>query len=1072
MPMDESPADVAAPPAAAPVDASSDTAPSMESTTIPGRKRRTSSSRSPRPRKTSSSAASTAIEVEAPLETTPSETPSASAEALAPSAEVVTQEAGEPSARSGRATRRRPARKATRAVAKAEMEPVLEAAEPTEPPAEEKAKKPTTRRRRATRQKAEEVAPPEAMAETAEVETTQAEEETAEDSTAETAVEKKPPIRHRRGRGRKAVEKEGEAEQKATPIVLEAIEAEPPVLPVLEEIEIPQPEEPPARRRRAPRKKAEAVESARGARLATRRGMVEIQIDGQSYPPVLFFGNMDGAKETRRVASEVQRAAKAGVHLHSTLIELPCPLLPEDSVYEMVDHRLQTLLEADPQGYVMPRIVFVPARGWRSQYPNDVIQYADGSTGDPSIASMRFWQEAENALAALIDHIRRTAYGDRVFGYHLERGEWFHPADRGYDRSFVNREAFREWLRAKYKKSVVALRAAWFDGNVQFHTAEIPMLPTIVRPEMAFFEARKERRYIDFLEFTSDITAERLISLAKAVKEATENRALVSVCYGYTLEFCHTYSGHLALDRLLASPAIDLIAGPPSYRDRQAGGAGSYPAPVDSMALHGKLWLSEDDTKTFLAPDSGEPDDYNPRVDTRTATEQVHLRAMGNAMAHQCALAFMDLWGEGWLDSEEIWSRIGAFTARYRDFMKLRRATSPEVIALIDERSLLHVQKGEGFLRRLLHGQRDILLRCGASVGIYLQSDLTHRNFPTDAKLYLFLTPYRLTTDQRAAIREKLQSDGKTLVWVYAVGTCDERGHSEESANDLIGMALQLQSWNCEVGSRFVNLRHPIAERLQNKELGVRERLNPSFYVDEDEPGTVVLAEYLQTGLPSVAVREMSGWRSVFCGEPTLSADLLRGLCRYAGVHLYTDNAEDYLFASNGWVTLHTTGDGQRILRFPPHEAVYDLSGGKLLGEEIREYRAFMRGRSTHSFFVGSLEEMRKLSLPGVEKRRRKRRDEAEAPAATVVEEIATRDGVSEVGEEVLAEVDVALHEYEEARAEALADEAEEAELVVVEAPERRRRRRRRGGRGRGRGRRGGSSPGANGAGEAPPAGE
>ncbi|HXG23608.1 MAG TPA: hypothetical protein VNJ09_03555, partial [Chthonomonadales bacterium] len=791
---------------------------------------------------------------------------------------------------------------------------------------------------------------------------------------------------------------------------------------------------------------------------------------------VMFFGNMDGAKETRRVLSEVQRAARAGIHLHSTLIELPCPLPPEDSVYELVDHRLQTLLEADPQGYVMPRIVFVPARGWRSQYPNDVIQYADGSTGDPSLASMRFWQEAENALAAMIQHIRRTAYANRVFGYHLERGEWFHPADRGYDRSFVNREAFREWLQVKYKKSVVALRAAWFDGNVQFHTAEIPMLPTAMRPEIAFFEPRKERRYIDFLEFTSDITAERLIALAKVVKEATENRALVSVCYGYTLEFCHTYSGHLALDRLLASPAIDLVAGPPSYRDRQAGGAGSYPAPVDSVALHGKLWLSEDDTKTFLAPDSGEPDDYNPRVDTRAATKQVHLRAMGNALAHQCALAFMDLWGEGWLDEEEIWSRIGAFTALYRDYMKIRRATSPEVVALIDERSLLHLQKGEGFLRRLLHGQRDILLRCGASVGIYLQSDLTHRNFPTDAKLYLFLTPYRLTTDQRAAIREKLQSDGKTLVWMYAVGTCDERGHSEESANDLIGMALRLQSWNCEVGSRFVNLRHPITEHLQNKDLGVRERLNPSFYVDEDTPGTVVLAEYLQTGLPSVAVREMPGWRSVYCGEPTLSADFLRGLCRYAGVHLYTDNAEDYLFAGNGWVTLHTTGDGQHILRFPPHEAVYDLGEGKLLGEGIREYRAFMRGRSTHSFFVGSLDKMRKLGLPGVEKRRRRRRDEADTLGAAVVEDISTRDGASEVGEELLAEVDVALHEYEEARAEALADKAEEAELVVVEAPERRRRRRRRGGRGRGRGRRSGPPPGTNGTGEfsesAPPAGE
>jgi len=875
-----------------------------------------------------------------------------------------------------------------------------------------------------------------------------------------------PPLTKRRARRtRKAPEqikedeKTGELEAKAPP--LEDI-TESPIPPTTKEGLHPSLEEPLTQRPRMPRKKAASTETTRGARLAIRRGMVEIQINGQSYPPVLFFGNMEGTKERRRVVSEVQRAAKAGVHLHSTLIELPCPLPPDESIYDEADERIQALLEADPEGYVMPRIVFMPARGWRSQYPNDVILYADGSTGDPSVASTRFWQEAENALTAFITHIQQTAYDQRVFGYHLERGEWFYPAGQGYDRSFAHREAFREWLRVKYKGSLVALRAAWFDGHVQFHTAEIPLMPANIRPEITFFEPRKERRIIDFLEFTSDITAERLISLAKVVKDVTENRALVSVCYGYTLEFCHSYSGHLALGRLLASPAIDLIAGPPSYRDRQAGGAGSYPAPVDSVLLHGKLWISEDDTKTFLAPDNGTPDDYNPRIDTRFGTEQVHYRAMGKALAHQCGLAFMDLWGEGWLDSEEIWTRIGSFTTHYRNFMKIRRATSPEVVALFDERSLFHVQKGEEFLRRLLHGQRDALLRCGASVRFYLQTDLTHRNFPTDAKLYLFLTPYRLTPEQRTAIREKLQSDGKTLVWVYAVGICDEHGRSEESANDLIGMALQYQSWNCEVGSRFINFRHPITEQLQNKDLGVRERLNPSFYVDEDEPGVVVLAEYLQTGLPSIAVREMAEWRSVFCGEPTLSADFLRGLCRYAGVHLYTDNADDYLFAGNGWVSLHTTREGTRILRFPPQEAVYDLLEGKLLGEEIREYRTFLRSHCTRIYFVGSLDEMRKLHLPGITKRRKGRKEEAVSIESTVVEEMPAGDVISPREETILTEVDVALHEYEEARAEALADAAEEAELIV-EVPEQRRRRRRRGGRGRGRGRRGGFPPSPNG---------
>jgi hypothetical protein len=841
-----------------------------------------------------------------------------------------------------------------------------------------------------------------------------------------------------------------------------------------------------ARRRRADHKAAEETESGlTGTRLVTRRGLPELLIEGVPTSPILFFGNLDGQKQARRVSSEIQRAAAAGVHICSTLVELICPIPPDDTAYENVDERLQALMEANPKAYLIPRLVFVPAKGWQKQYPHEVNQYLDGPTDDPSIASDRFWMEAEHSLTLLIDHIRRTPYGQRVIGYHLERGEWFHPAQEGYDRSYANREAFRSWLRRKYKNEV-ALRAAWSDGAVQFYTAEIPPMPAQPRPESAFFEPRRERRWIDFMEYTSEMMAERLISLSKVVKEATHHRALVSVCYGYTFEFGHTFSGHLALSRLLSCSTIDIVAGPPSYRDRLPGGAGTFPGPVDSFAIHGKLWLSEDDTKTHLAQGgSATPDDYNPRMDNRMQTEQAQRRAMGQALAHQTAVGWMDLWGEGWLDGEDIWQRIGEFSDLYRRTIPHRRLRSPEVVALVDERSLLHVQRGEAFLRRLLQGQREAILRSGASVGFYLQSDVTARHFPTDAKLYLFLTPYRMPAEQRAAIKERLQNGGKTLVWVYAVGVCDERGRAEEGIHDLIGMTLRQQSWSAEVGSRVVETRHPITERLQEKTLGVRERLNPSFYIDDDNPELTVLAEYLQSGQPSVGVRQMADWRSVFIGEPTVTTDLLRGLCRYAGAHLYTGGMDDFVFAGNGWLTIHTTRDGNRSILLPPDSALYDLNGERLIGENLREYHTFLRGRSTYTYFVGSLEEMHKMGLAGVERpRSRKRVSQVEAPVVVVETSVAevieaaasepveTPDFVV-VGDGTEMEGVAAL--FEEARAEALADAAEEDALVngasestaAVPAASRSRRRRRRGGRGRGR--RGGGSGGA-GADTPPPA--
>lgn len=706
-----------------------------------------------------------------------------------------------------------------------------------------------------------------------------------------------------------------------------------------------------------------------GAHLILRNGIPQIHIDGKPFAPVLFFGNMEGAKNAQRVSAEVRRAAQSGVHLHSALVELPCPLSEASYILDDIDARLRALLDADPDGYVMPRLVFVPARGWKREYPTEISAYAEGTTGDPSLTSTRFWQECERSLDMLITHIQSQTYGERVWGYHLERGEWFQSADGGYDRSTANRDAFRDWLREKYKHSLILLRAAWYESDVQFHTAEIPAAPGKPNPQRAFYETRRERDIIDFNEFTSESTANRLATLARAVKKSSQHNALVSVCYGYTFEFGHGFSGHLALDRLLASPHIDLITGPPSYRDRKPTGGASFPSPIDSPLLYGKLWLSEDDTKTYLAPAAQDPDDFNPRLADRFATEQAQARSIGRALATNTGVGWMDLWGEGWLDDEGLWERIGAFADNLGRQQQTPSATrTPDVIALIDEKSLLHIQKGEPFFRKLTNGLRDTLQRSGASYGLYLQSDVLAPDFPTDARLYLFLTPFRLTAEQRGAIKTKLQRDNKTLAWLYAPGACEERptGGSgmEEVAAGVVGITLRPQAWNSEVGSRILDAGHPLTERLGTRDLGTRERLNPSFYVDD--PGATVLAEYQGSGLPSLAVRNVGNWKSVFVGDPTLPLELLRGICRYAGVPLYASAGEDIVTVGNGWVTVHAVRDGQRTLRLPSSQAIYDVQERRVVAEDTREYRYFLRTGMTRIFCVGTRARFSVLNLPNL----------------------------------------------------------------------------------------------------------
>lgn len=942
----------------------------------------------------------------------PAETPSAPTEAAATTTEVA------PTPKKRRAPRRKAAAKAEPAPAPSVEEPISATAEaPAEPMVV-----------------AEAVAAPVAE------------------------VEKKPEAKPKptRSRSRKSKRVAAEAPAAETAAVTKESVAEAPT----------KPERP--SRRRAKREEGQADLTV-GARVAVRKGCPEIQVRGESIPPVLFFGSTDEQANLQTATSEIHRAAQAGVRLFSTLAELPCPLAPEDRAYDAMDARIQAIIDACPTAYVIPRIVFVPAPGWQKQYPDEVNHYIDGTTDDPSIASDRFWSEAVESIRSMVEHIDRTTFGTRVVGYHLERGEWFHSVDSGYDRSFANREAFRQWLRTKYKNSEVALRAAWRDSAVQFYTAEIPELPTNPAPERAFFEPRRERQWIDFLEYTSECTADRLVTLAKAVKEATQEHALVSVCYGYTYEFGHTFSGHLALGKLLSSNSIDIVSGPPSYRERQAGKSGAAPSPVDSFTVHGKLWISEDDTKTYLAPAGADADDYNPRIETREATQQVHLRAIGQSLARQTGIGWMDLWGDGWLDADGIWETLGGFQTVYKGLMKNRKATSPEVVILVDERSLTHVQKGEAFVRRLLSDQRDAALRCGASVGFYLQTDVSARTFPIDAKLYVFLNPYRVTAEQRTAIRSRLQNGNKTVVWMYAAGVCDDRGEADDSAMEIVGISVRQQPWNSEVGSRITDTRHPITEQLQAKTIGIRERLNPSFYVDDDAPNVTVLAEYAQTGHPSIAVRQYNSWRSVFCGEPTLTAELLRGLCHYAGVHLYTANADDFVYAGNGWATIHSTKDGPKSISLPSGCSLYDLVEQKVVADDLSEYRFSMRARTTRVFYVGPRDEMVRQGLPGVEKTRgRKKASEtlvAEEPPVPEPELSSEANGD-------LIEAEGLTQLLQESIADAVTDDAEDQAIAEdATPPTHRKRRRRRGGRGRGRRHAGPSEASGSNNGTPPPAG-
>jgi len=703
------------------------------------------------------------------------------------------------------------------------------------------------------------------------------------------------------------------------------------------------------------------------------RGLSKIRVNSTEHAPYFFFVNTETARDGETVDAQIREAAANGIHLFSGILYLPFRNAYGDRSFGPIDALVSQVLAADPDAYILPRLQFVPTNYWARTHPDQMADYSNGFEGDVSLASPEFWADCVDALDALIAHFSdpSTPGGDRVIGFHLDRGEWFYDATSGYDQSPLNQTAFQNWLHAKYQ-NLYALRAAWHDGEVTFDDAQIPAWPGVAavlkKTDTPLYSTRREGRWPDYAQFSSDMVAEIISGLAEAVKTLSQNRLLVAASYGYTLEFAgRNDSGHLALGKLLQSPHLDIVAGPNSYAGRGVGSPSAFGAPLDSVTLRGKLWLVEDDTKTFLA--GTETDDtYNPKIASGADTQAIHQRHFGAALAHRAGVTWMDLWGQGWLNSPDIWRELGSLTrasARWEQIVP-SAPMPPDVAVFVDEASLAYLKTdSNGLGVNLVSRTRDLLLKAGASVGFYLQSDVTQPNCP-DAKLYLFLNALRLTTEERAAVREKLQKPGKTLAWLYAPGVFDENGPASEEAGEVVGMALRQQPWNSRGGSVALDIKHPITDRIRGvKRLGTDEILNPLFAVSD--PQATVIAEYAATGAASLAVREhKAGWKSVFFGDPQLTTELLRGLYAYANIPVY-DAQDDAVYAGDGSLTIHGSFTGQRTISLPRKASVYDVFDGKIIATNARSFRVFVRARTTRLFLWGdgpALSRATGLALP------------------------------------------------------------------------------------------------------------
>ncbi len=391
--------------------------------------------------------------------------------------------------------------------------------------------------------------------------------------------------------------------------------------------------------------------------------------------------------------------------------------------WEILDKNIEKILAACPDALIFPRVNLSPSEAWERAHPDELCDFGMTELARPCFSSRALAEEMKRMLGLMIDHVKTAHYREHVIGYQLASG------------------TTEEWMPFDFK------------GSIGLRSREA--FPLYAAREGI---AQTEEEYYGFL---SAVTAGLIRELAAFTKERTDGELLVGTFYGYTLECPDRKLCHAALREVIDSPDVDFLCSPVSYaKGRELGRDHGYMLPVDSLKKRGKLFMSENDTRTHLTR-SPYPD--NPYFDAPifrpipedAAAEMLKMhyaRSMVRGVGHW----WFDMWG-GWYDGYA--PLMQKFLNISREAAELPSGSVSEIAVFVDERAYKYIRDASvGY--SVVYDSREALGKIGAPYDIYLADD--YDEVKSKYKLAVILEP--CATELSRYIERDAQARGMGLI--------------------------------------------------------------------------------------------------------------------------------------------------------------------------------------------------------------------------------------------------------------------------------------------------------------------
>ena len=541
--------------------------------------------------------------------------------------------------------------------------------------------------------------------------------------------------------------------------------------------------------------------------VKTDSGRPKMYINDEPCVPVLYGMSDIPASASRTVMSQrnIGLFADCGIDI----VQVDCCLYrgwrkAEPFDIAPISEEVAGVLEANPKAAVMIRLHMNAPYWWMRDHMEentvfegveaidngDYGRLIDGDHRVPylrtSLASELWKKEAGEKLATFCQQLGQMEEGNRVIGIQVACGtfgEWHYwgvlEGEPDYSKPMVER--LRRRLKEKYV-TVENLQKAWKDDTVTFENAQLATSAMRYAGTHGWIrEGQEEARVIDTCQCIQSSVPDAINYFAEIIHKSFPRPIIAGTFYCYFLNGHNERSqigGHLEPMTLLDSEHVDFLCGPfPYKRNREIDGMGISRGLLESIRLHGKLWLTEMDQPPigYLEYQGGDPAKLkeNCTILKRNALDSVS-RGMGFwYYDHRDQVKSHVSWyrKKGWWDHPVLLETIHKLQNVFDRYSRTPYEGQADVLLVYDRESYYYMNFNVYSRTELdvIYG----ISHSGVAYDCIYAEDLDKCDLSRYKCVVMACVPF-IRKERREKLQRMLYADNRHVVWLYAGGYADD----------------------------------------------------------------------------------------------------------------------------------------------------------------------------------------------------------------------------------------------------------------------------------------------------------